>query len=365
MLRAFKQPHRKVGSIEQGRYNAPTSDLVMFFTANDEVGKDRCAFYNLHDNKGKQSVCDLNPQYDLLQYPLFFADGGRVKLGWGEKIKKVMDVWTNIWSVYSRLMWHNDKSYKEKISIDEMIVEINKIIPKPVKKEHFEYVQYTGLKKPYVSMKQFYNFLLQERSGEIKPEFFTPVQELNLYKMRCNKGRKKKDRVPVDDPKKTWVEKVKHEGKEYTICPHPMSHAICCMEMVNGKEKYIPLPFKFRKEEKKNPILYGERLKLFYLCDQGVKIDNNNLRFHEKPEQQKKYNQVSFKAGNDMADKGEKVENQGRRYILPSSYSHSKRAYSQRYYDAVIFSKEFLVIHILMLRWQFVWLNHDQIYSLQ
>ena len=146
MLRGFKQPHRKVGSIEQGRYNAPTSDLVMFFMANDEIGKDRCVFYNLHNNKGKQSVCDLNPQYDLLQYPLFFPDGGRVKLGWGEKIKKVMDVWTNIWSVYSRLMWHNDKPYKEKIEIDEMIVEINNIRPKPVKKEHFEYVQYTGKK---------------------------------------------------------------------------------------------------------------------------------------------------------------------------------------------------------------------------
>ena len=188
-------------------------------------------------------------------------------------------------------------------------------------------------------MKQFCNFLLQERSGEIKPEFFTPLQELNLYKMRCNKGRKKNERIPLDNPKKVWSKKVNHEGKKYTICPHPFSHAICCMKMVNGKEKYIPLPFKFRKEEKKNPILYGERLKLFYLCDQGVKIDNNNLRFHEKPEQQKKYNQVSFKAGNDMADKGEKVENQGRRYILPSSYSHSKRAYSQRYYDAVIFSE--------------------------
>jgi len=99
---------------------------------------------------------------------------------------------------------------------------------------------------------------------------------------------------------------------------------------------YTPLPFKYRKKEKKNPILYAERLKLFYLCDQGVKIENNNLRFHEKKEQQQKYRSINFKQSNDMASKGEKVDHHGRQYTLPSSFTYGKRYYSQRYYDAMV-----------------------------
>ena len=135
----FQQPNRKIGSIEQGRYNAPTADLVFGFMSNEEMGKDRAVFYNLHNEKGKQSVSDLNPQFDLLQYPLFFPDGGRVRLGWSEKIRKVLDPWTMVWSMYSRLKWHRNKEYETKISMDTMIKEINEMVPMKVKKEDFEY----------------------------------------------------------------------------------------------------------------------------------------------------------------------------------------------------------------------------------
>ena len=143
-------------------------------------------------------------------------------------------------------------------------------------------------------------------------------------------------RVPVKADSDVWTKTIEHEGNTYTICAHPVSRHICCMKLdSSGKETYSPLPFEYRHEEKKNPVLYGERLKLFYLCDQGVKIENNDLRFHEKKEQQEKYNKVVFNTATDMAGKGEACEKHGRQYILPSSYSHGKRAYAQRYYDAM------------------------------
>jgi hypothetical protein len=62
-------------------------------------------------------------------------------------------------------------------------------------------------------------------------------------------------------------------------------------------------------------------------------MENNNLRFHEKPEQQKMYRTVEYKAALDMADTGEDVSKKGRKFMLPSSYTYGKRWYSERYYD--------------------------------
>ena len=118
-------------------------------------------------------------------------------MGWSEKIKKVLDPWTTIWSVYSRLMWHNKKPFKKDISIPDMTKEINKLLPIKVKSEDFEYEQYINKKKPYVSMKQFYNFLLQERAGAIQPQYFTPLQELHEYKRSCNVRRTVSDRMAL------------------------------------------------------------------------------------------------------------------------------------------------------------------------
>ena len=335
----------------------------MQFIANDELGKDRCTFYNLHNNKGKQAVSDTNPQYDLLQYPLFFPEGGHVRMGWSEKIKKVLDPWTTIWSVYSRLLWHKNQPFQKDISIPDMMKEINKLLPMKVRAEDFEYELDVDKKNPYVSMKQFYNFLLQERAGEIKPKYFTPLQELHQYKRSCNLKRSVATRMPLKAENEVWTEKIEHEGETYIVCAHPYSRQICCRTKNEaGKTCYHPLPCEYRKEEKKNPVLYGERLKLFYLCDQGVKIENNNLRFHEKKEQQAKYNRVNFKCGEDCAEKGEKIEQHGRRYMLPSSYSHGKRAYAQRckFYIRRLF--DFFPFKITT-RWRFVCTGRDQICS--
>ena len=191
-------------------------------------------------------------------------------------------------------------------------------------------------KRPHVTMNKFYNFLLQERSGEVNLEYLTPAQELDVYIRHRNKGLPVAARHSLPAKKKIWNDKLEIEGEDWTIAPHPVSFQLCCQkEDKDGKTKYKPLPPWCRREEKKNPILYGERLKLFYLCDQGVKIENNNLRFHENEKQQKKYNTVDFKMSNDMADRGEVVQGQGRRYKLPSSYNYGKRNYAQRYYDAM------------------------------
>ena len=86
--------------------------------------------------------------------------------------------------------------YKNDLSIDEMLKEINKMIPVRVTEDDFQYQQYIDVKKPFVSMKKFYNFLLQERAGAVKLEYFTPTQELHEYKRSCNKKKKVCDRIP-------------------------------------------------------------------------------------------------------------------------------------------------------------------------
>jgi hypothetical protein len=58
----------EIETTEERRYNAPTADVVMGFIPNDELGKDRCSFYQTKNSKYKQSVNDLNHEYDLLGY---------------------------------------------------------------------------------------------------------------------------------------------------------------------------------------------------------------------------------------------------------------------------------------------------------
>ena len=217
-----------------------------------------------------------------------------------------------------------------------------------ITRDHFVYEEYMEIpddpdteekKRPRtwkISMKEFYNFILQERGGSLKSNHKGPQHDLHEYKSFRNKKKKVAQRQNLPTDNAMWNTKVNWDGYVWTIKPQQTSRVIMLQRLdENGKSISIPFPKELRQKEKKNPILYGGRLKLFYLCDQGVKIENNDLRWHERKESQKKYCSVSFKQSMDHAVTGEPMNEVGKKRILPSSFTHGKRCYSQRYYDAM------------------------------
>ena len=133
--------------------------------------------------------------------------------------------------------------------------------------------------RPNISMKMFYNFILQERSGELKTIHKGPKQDQYEQKVLRNKKKKKSEREDLPPIESVWNSTLNWKGFEWTIRPHPTSRCLS-LERRNEKDKIVRIAFpnELRQPEKKNPILYGGRLKLFYLCDQGVKIENMFVR---------------------------------------------------------------------------------------
>ena len=84
-----------------------------------------------------------------------------------------------------------------------------------------------------------------------------------------------------------------------------------------------------------NYRLYFGRLTLEYICDQGIKIDNNNLNFHDSLEQQQKYRTSTYKGFSELVEKDGNVEDIGRKSFLPSSFKHGARGFAERYRDAM------------------------------
>ena len=48
------------------------------------------------------------------------------------------------------------------------------------------------------------------------------------------------------------------------------------------------------------------------------------------------YSTVSFRGAQDLAKNNKPATDVGRQYVLPSSFKHGQRCYSQRYYDGII-----------------------------
>ena len=90
-----------------------------------------------------------------------------------------------------------------------------------------------------------------------------------------------------------------------------------------------------------NARLYAGRLTLQYMVDMAIKIDNNNLRFHELNKQQKKYRKMSYKGLMDALKDGKDLKEVGEKKILPSSYNFGRRCYIERYRDAMAIVSRF------------------------
>ena len=156
---------------------------------------------------------------------------------------------------------------------------------KKLRSNHYDYEQKIDTDNPNVAMRQWYNFMMYERAGFIKQNVYTPQMELYEYNVGCEYKKKKptkketKERMKVDQ--KLYGKTIKLNGRKFKFQVHPKSRIPYVVE--NGEIKTIPKNDQenqikaIREKEKKNPIAYGGRLKLYYLCDQGLKIDNNEL----------------------------------------------------------------------------------------
>ena len=97
--------------------------------------------------------------------------------------------------------------------------------------------------------------------------------------MKDKKYKDRRAKVKQDD--EVYGQTVKMDGKKWKVKVHPKSRILY---LEHGDEmKPIPRPIdgketKFRQKQKKNPLLYSGRLKLSWLCDQGLKVENNDLR---------------------------------------------------------------------------------------
>ena len=180
--------------------------------------------------------------------------------------------------------------------------------------------------------------MLYERAGSLQPEILTRAKEKHEYYRSCykqtgKKNRKKLKKMPVDE--EVWTP-VTIDGVEYDIRVHPESRVP--FVMVDGVPTPIPRDPDgketiFHQKEKKFEVLWGERLKLYWLCDQGLKHNNNQLRIFQGKKMQKNMRKVAFKKVKEMEKKKEEVENQGQPKIFLATMVKSRQWYTKRYQD--------------------------------
>ena len=194
---------------------------------------------------------------------MLFPEGGKFRGGWTENIPKILTKEELIRSDYRRLCSEDD-DYDESKTLRQKILSIRKHVN--VTQSDYNYEQHKNKRKWRVSLKQFYNFFLQERVGSIKEEFFSRQQEKFEYD-RSHKLDEGED-IPEDE-NKLYSKKFDVDGQEGQLKCAKTSRVQHVSVMKDGKLVRIPVPTIWRNKEKKNPILYASRLNLFYLCDQG------------------------------------------------------------------------------------------------
>ena len=134
---SFKQTHKNAKTIEQRRYNAATEGVVMAFIPEQEVGKQRCSFYKLENEKGHQGVNDMNAEYDLLNYPLFFPEGGRIRMGWSPYTPQIDESTINISEYYERVCREFGDVPVESSNVDDQLAYISEKLGYTVTRQQF------------------------------------------------------------------------------------------------------------------------------------------------------------------------------------------------------------------------------------
>ena len=124
-----------------------------------------------------------------------------------------------------------------------------------ITRDHFVYEEYMEIpddpdteekKRPRtwkISMKEFYNFILQERGGALKTNHKGPQHDLHEYKSFRNKKKKVAQRQNLPTDNAMWNTKVNWDGYVWTIKPQQTSRVIMLQRLdENGKSISIPFP---------------------------------------------------------------------------------------------------------------------------
>ena len=348
---AIQMPYKNPTTIEQRTFNDPRSGVACMFIPKDQPETQRAAFYQCgrtEDDHKLGKIDERRAEYDLMAYPLFFPEGSQIQFGWTDNVLKVLEEEELITSHYNLIAKNLSKDEKKEVkTLEDKVNVIKKSLGLDnLTRDDFDYVQRIDVTKRTVTMRQWYNFLLQDRAGFLKPNVFPPKLELYEYNRSCNCKLSKNSewRAEVKEDSEVYPHKVEINGREVEIFVHPKSRVPYTIE--NGIKTPIPLnedgdPNALRQPENKNPILYGGRLKLFYFCDQGLKIDNNDLRIYESPKLQKSIRRVKFREAERLRHANQEVEKEGQPLKLTATKKKSWRWYDQKYQDAVALALEY------------------------
>ena len=184
-------------------------------------------------------------------------------MGWTENIHKILPKEDIISADYKRLC-KEDEDFDENISTRRMLNSIKKKLQMDVRSDDYDLKYYGDKTYRTVKLKQFYRFLLHEREGTIKEKYLSRKQEKYEYNRRF---KHLKDSLP--DEKDIYSKKYEWGGKQVELKRARGSRVPYITYKEGRKTIREPLPSEWRREERKNPILYSSRLFLFYLCDQG------------------------------------------------------------------------------------------------
>ena len=286
----LQQPYKDPTTIEERTFNDPRTGVPINFIPNDQPHRPRASCYKcVKDGKYKlQAVDERRAEYDLMAYPLLFPEGNKLKFGWTDGVPRVLTKESLIQGHFNQVKdqipkkeLKKIKTYGQKVKYLKKIWGLKKLLVKD-----FDYKQRVWQSRYRISMKEWYKFMLYERAGRLKPTIFSPEQELHEFNVESNKKLKDKKfkdrRAVVKEDDEVYKQTIKMDGKKWKVKVHPESR-ISYLE--HGDEmKPIPRPIdgketKFREKEKKSPLLYSGRLKLAWLCDQGLKVENNDLRY--------------------------------------------------------------------------------------
>ena len=339
-------PIKNPTTIEDRTLNDPRKGVGCAFVPSDQPRRPQATFFQSAEKL--QTVTALSSAYDLMSYPLFFPEGNAHQYGWTPNNPFVLKKTQLIESEFERIKdkltkeeRENAKTFNQKVECISQILEI-----KDLKHTDYNYKQLVkkgGSKKQrqYISCREWYNFMFHERAGFIKKQVYTPRQELHEYHTACNLKLKPKKRKKILSDKHVYKENIELNDRTFQLQVHPKSRVPFIIE--DGVEKTIDPntngdPDSLREPEKKNPILYGERLKLFYFCDMGLKVDDNEIGFLGTDSIQKKMRQIDLKTQKKLDQEQKPVENEGKPKVLNSTHKKSKKWFRKKYLNAIAMS---------------------------
>ena len=342
----IQMPYKNPTTIQERTFNDPRSGVVCVFVPNDQPNRPRAAFYKCSNDTYKLQVIDeRNAEYDLMAYPVFYPEGTALKLGWTDNVQRVLKKEELIEGHYNSIKHKlpskrrsRTNTLKKKVKAIQQVWGLKNLTI-----DDFDYSQLHDRRSHTLSIRQWYNFMLYERAGRLKKNVMEPKKELYEFRVSSNMKLKKLNQksrmVKTQTDEEVYKKSIKVGKEKYKIKVHPKSR-IQYILTKDGSMKPIDNPLDgdetaLRDKKKKNPILYGGRLKLYWLCDQGLKRDNNSLRWEQTPQMQKQRRRMRFRNLKKMYNENQPVDEEGEPVVLGANYKKSKRWYDQQYQDSI------------------------------